>query len=146
MPPSPSGTSYLPMETLSPSHLPGHATHFRPMASSFCTTVLFSFLLAGVFGLGLATVSSLGVTGVEGMSGVETGGRFVVGIELFQPGCLKMPKLSDFFSGWMLHAIVCPPETWSQRTRYAYKHRGSQFSQLETVERAHDRSKLLTLL
>ena len=119
IPPSPSGTSYLPIETLSPSHLPGHATHFRPIASSFCTTVLVSCLLAGVFGLDLGMVSSFGVTGVEGASGVETGGKFAVGTALFPPGCLKMPKLSDFFSGWMLHAIVCPPETWSQRTRYA---------------------------
>jgi hypothetical protein len=34
------------------------------------------------------------------------------------PGCLKMPKFSDFLCGCMLHDIVCPAETLTQRTRY----------------------------
>ncbi|MBE7179947.1 MAG: hypothetical protein INR71_01870 [Terriglobus roseus] len=33
------------------------------------------------------------------------------------PGCLKMPKLSDFLFGRMLHEMVLPAPTWIQRTR-----------------------------
>lgn len=33
------------------------------------------------------------------------------------PGCLKMPKFSDFLWGWILHEIVCSELTFTQRTR-----------------------------
>jgi hypothetical protein len=34
------------------------------------------------------------------------------------PGCLKMPKFSDFLCGCMLQEMVWPAETLTQRTRY----------------------------
>lgn len=39
-------------------------------------------------------------------------------IPLAAPGCLKRPKLIDFLCGCMLQEIVCPAETFTQRTRY----------------------------
>ena len=44
-------------------------------------------------------------------------GNFGVGA-LPWPGCLKMPKLIDFFCGSMLKKIVCSSSTFTQRTRY----------------------------
>jgi len=34
------------------------------------------------------------------------------------PGCLKMPKLSDFLWGWTLQEMVWPDETLTHLTRY----------------------------
>src|SRR4051794_5595148 len=44
MPPSPAGTSYVPMETRSASHFPCQCTCFSPMADSFSSTTVRSFL------------------------------------------------------------------------------------------------------
>lgn len=110
IPPSPSGTSYFPMDTLSPSHFPAHATHFSPMPSSFCLKTVLSFLVCA-FPLPFAIGSSRGVAGVEGSSEDGTAGRFDSGRAAFPPGCLKMPKLRDFLFGCRLHAIVWPAET-----------------------------------
>ena len=37
-------------------------------------------------------------------------------------GCLKTPKLSDFFCGCTLHAMVWPEWPFTQRTRYDCLH------------------------
>lgn len=110
MPPSPAGTSYFPIETLSPSHFPAHATHFNPMPSSFCLKTLLSFLVWAL-PLPFARGSSCGVAGVDRSSEDGTGGRLDKERLAFPPGCLKMPKLRDFLCGCRLHEIVWPAET-----------------------------------
>ena len=56
--------------------------------------------------------------GVEGpLSTTVPVGRFVAA-PVALPGCLKMPKFSDFLCGCMLQEMVWPAETLTQRTRY----------------------------
>ena len=115
MPPSPSGTSYVPIETFSASHFPAHWTCFRPMADSFSSTNVFSLREVEMPRPRVGGTSSAGVEGP--VSKVAEEGRFGVA-PLVWPGCLKMPKLIDFLWGCMLQEIVCPAETLTQRTRY----------------------------
>ena len=51
------------------------------------------------------------------MSTMVPVGRFVAA-PVALPGCLKMPKFSDFLCGCMLQEMVWPAETLTQRTRY----------------------------
>ena len=115
MPPSPSGTSYVPMETLSASHFPAQCTCFRPIADSFSTTNVLSFREVDWPRPRVVGTSKAGVEGP--FSKVAEEGRFGVAPPLL-PGCLNMPKLIDFLCGCMLHDMVCPAETLTQRTRY----------------------------
>lgn len=93
MPPSPGGTAYVPMETWSASHFPCHCTCFRPMAESFSWTMLRSFLVVDAPRMRVAGTSRVGVAGPLSKV-VEAGRCGVIPVEV--PGCLKMPKLSDF--------------------------------------------------
>jgi hypothetical protein len=138
-PPSLASTSYCPMDTLSASHLPVHATHFMPRDSRVCITVLASFRFWGFFGFPslavlLPAAWSLGSEGSVGCEG-DGGGRGVAGcvwpedvdvegggaLDTLLPGCLKMPKLRDFLCGCKLHEMVFPGFTCIQRTRYDWK-------------------------
>ena len=86
------------------------------MLCSFSTTHVLSFrdvALDEPRGRVIGTSNA----GVEGASKVADDGRLGV-TPLFTPGCLKMPKFKDFLCGCMLHDIVCPADTLTQRTRY----------------------------
>lgn len=116
MPPSPVGTSYVPSETWSASHLPCHCTCFSPIADSFSSTIVRSFLDVDSPRPRVPGTSSAGVEGPAASNVAEEGKCGVAPVAV--PGCLKMPKLIDFLCGCTLHDIVCPAETLTQRTRY----------------------------
>lgn len=66
--------------------------------------------------------------GVGGASKVDDG-RF--GVRAWpDPGCLKMPKLRDFFSGRILQEMVCSSLTLTQRTMYDFYEHVSQRDQV----------------
>jgi hypothetical protein len=85
------------------------------MADSFSNTTVRSFLEVDNPRPRVVGTSSAGVEGPD--SKVAEEGRCGVA-PVAVPGCLKMPKLSDFLWGWMLQDMVCPAETLTQRTRY----------------------------
>lgn len=114
MPPSPVGTAYVPMDTMSASHLPCQCTCFSPMADSFSSTTVRSLREVEDPRPRVVGGSRPGVEGPA--SKVAEEGRGVAPVAV--PGCLKMPKLTDFLWGCMLQEIVCPAETLTQRTRY----------------------------
>jgi hypothetical protein len=122
------------MVTRSASHFPCQCTCFSPMAASFSKTTVRSFrdveaprprVMGGSRPGVLGPASKLAAEGSWGVAPVAV------------PGCLKMPaksvslyllqlfaqapdepKLIDFLCGCTLHEIVCPEETFTQRTRY----------------------------
>ncbi len=112
MPPSPLGTSYFPLDTLLASQIPYQNTGLSPMLLSFSVAVEDAFRdVCDSF-----SVSSGRIAGVGGGSKVNEGNLRVGALPW--PGCLKIPKLMDFFCGSMLKKIVCSASTSTQRTRY----------------------------
>jgi hypothetical protein len=85
------------------------------MAESFSNTTVLSFRDVDSPRPRVVGTSRAGVEGPA--SKVAEEGRAGVA-PVAVPGCLKMPKLTDFLCGWMLHEMVCPAETLTQRTRY----------------------------
>jgi hypothetical protein len=85
------------------------------MADSFSKTTVLSFLEVDNPRPRVVGTSRAGVEGPASKEADE--GRAGVA-PVAVPGCLKMPKLTDFLCGWMLQDIVCPAETLTQRTRY----------------------------
>jgi hypothetical protein len=118
MPPSPVGTSYVPSDTWSASHFPCHCTFFKPIADNFSNTTVLSFLDVDSPRTRRPGTSRPGVGGP--VSKVAERGRCGVA-PVADPGCLKMPKFSDFLWGCTLQDIVCPAETFTQRTRYDWR-------------------------
>jgi hypothetical protein len=83
MPPSPALMLWVPMDTLSASHLPCHFIGMKPLLASWSCAVLASFLKRLVFPSGtVACVVEFG----SAASSAEV--RFVPP----EPGCLTMPK------------------------------------------------------
>jgi hypothetical protein len=119
MPPPPSGTSYVPIDTLSASHFPAQCTCFSPIADSFSKTNVLS--LREVEAPRPRVGGTSRAWGGGPASNVLEEGRFGVA-PLVAPGCLKMPKFIDFLCGCMLQEMVWAGETSTQRTRYDCAH------------------------
>jgi hypothetical protein len=115
MPPSPGGTSYVPMDTKSASHFPCQCTCLSPMAASLSNTTVLSFRDVEAPRPRVVGGSRVGVPG-PASTVAEEGSCGVAPVAA--PGCLKMPKLIDFLWGWTLQDMVCPEETFTHRTRY----------------------------
>jgi hypothetical protein len=94
---------------LSASHFPIHDIGLIP--------ILLSFSVTAVEELG-AFVASLAWSLKSKVEGSELAEEARLDVRLpTWPGCLKMPKLSDFLCGWMLQDMVWSDRTLTQRTR-----------------------------